>query len=225
MNQAFWAPGDGQTDEQRGQTRAEPVDLNAFLHNLGSQIGTNLRDVLKNTNNTREVDFVPRADIFDTQSNYIVHVSLPGAQKQGISVDYDTVKSTLCLAGVVSRPGIDEALSSPLTMGGRDSEIGVFERQIHIGTRSEPANVDVDKISAKLSDGIMVIRLPKLGEREPMKRVPVEKDHDNGEELRDEKETGKENSETETGETKRSSANPDVVDEQAEEDYITVDVD
>ena len=230
MNHAFWAPGSGQTNEQRGQTRAEPLDLNSLLHNLGSHIGTNLREVLKNKDNTKEIDFVPRADIFDTQPEYIVHVSLPGAQKQNISVDYDTINSTLCLAGIVYRPGIDEALSSSLVMGGRDCEVGVFERQIHLGTPSEPANVDADKISAKLSDGILVIGLPKLGEREPMRRVPVEKvDHDNGEEPHNEEEikTAKEKSETETetGDAKRSFVNPYVIDEPAEEDYITVDVD
>lgn len=108
------------------------------------------------------MDFVPRADVFDTATRYIIHVSLPGAQKKDISVDYDTENSTLRLAGVVYRPNLDEELSNALVVDGRSREVGVFEREIRLGSRDKPAHVDADNISAKLIDGVLALSLPKV---------------------------------------------------------------
>ncbi|KAL1962387.1 hypothetical protein VTN77DRAFT_9726 [Rasamsonia byssochlamydoides] len=141
-----------------------PFDLHSFLERLESQLGIDLDQMWRryNQSDDQQVDFVPRADVFDTASEYLVHVSLPGAQKPDISVNYDAEESVLHLAGVVYRPGINEELNDALVIDERSREIGVFERSVRLGTRSEPANVDLDRISAKLADGILVVRLPKV---------------------------------------------------------------
>lgn len=41
-------------------------------------------------------------------------------------------------------------------------EVGVFEREVKLGTRGEPANVGVDRVFAKLLDGVLVVTLPKI---------------------------------------------------------------
>ena len=116
----------------------------------------------QNENENENIDFVPRADIFDTPTEYIVHVSLPGAQKPDISVDYDAEASALHLVGVVYRPGMTEELNNALAVEGRSREVGVFEREVKLGSRDQPANVDVDNISATLVDGILIVRVTKI---------------------------------------------------------------
>jgi HSP20 family protein len=154
-------------------------------------------------------------------------VSLPGAHKEDISVDYDTASSTLRLAGVVYRPGIDESLNESLVVRGRDRDVGVFEREIVLGTTREPAYVDVDHISASLTDGVLIVVLPKLSDSEkPQKtKVPVTQVEKEGNEeaLPEDMEV---ESETEAGDGPATPPSPTARDEEDEErDYITVDVD
>jgi HSP20 family protein len=106
-------------------------------------------------------DFSPDADIFDTPEAFVVHVSLPGAKKEDVGVNWDVEKSELQIAGVIYRPG-DEKLLEQLAMTER--KVGAFERKIRLGTRANPANVDADQISAKLEDGVLRVNVPKMGE-------------------------------------------------------------
>jgi HSP20 family protein len=130
-------------------------------------------------NQNENIDFVPRADVFDTPAEYIIHVSLPGAQKPDISVDYDAESSALRLAGVVYRPGMTEELNNALAVEERSREVGVFEREVKLGTPNQPANVDVEKISATLVDGILIVRVPKIQvDPEKLKRKVTVEDAD-----------------------------------------------
>lgn len=158
-----------------------PFDLPAFLENLGSQLGINLDEALGRSkdNSDSQVDFTPRADVFDTPAEFVVQASLPGALKPDISVDYDAAESVLRLAGVVYRPDITEELHNALVVNERRREVGVFERNIKLGTRGEPAPVvDQEKISAKLADGILVVHLPKVHVERLRKRVSIETVYD-----------------------------------------------
>jgi HSP20 family protein len=77
-----------------------------------------------------EIDFIPRADLFDTANEFVVHVSLPGAKKSDLSVEYDASHSTLRLRGVVHRPGMTEEMNRAFIFDERAFETGVFERKI-----------------------------------------------------------------------------------------------
>ncbi|KAK2800911.1 hypothetical protein FQN51_005846 [Onygenales sp. PD_10] len=252
-----WWGNFSNTPEDQGQSsggNAEFMQNNLeFLKNLGNQFGINFDEILNNQQSSKdEADFVPRADVFNTTNQYIVHVSLPGAQKKDISVDYDTEHSTLRLAGVVYRPGIDEELSNALVVDGRSREVGVFEREIHLGTRDQPAHIDADNIGAKLSDGVLTLTLPKIvvdrdtfRRRVSVEQIRNEKDQGfDGEKEKaewkgKEKEIEKEaepqpmqvDSETEAGDEvvskgRKSPPSPSVRSEEEEErEYITVDVD
>ncbi|QDS77686.1 hypothetical protein FKW77_003650 [Venturia effusa] len=106
-----------------------------------------------------EESFKPEADVFDTESSYVLHLSLPGAKKEDLGVSWDSEKSELTVAGVVHRPG-DEAFLQTLAMDER--KVGAFERKIRLGSLANPANVAVDEITAKLEDGILRVEVPKL---------------------------------------------------------------
>ncbi|KAJ5292021.1 hypothetical protein N7478_001272 [Penicillium angulare] len=105
--------------------------------------------------------FTPAVDVFDTSDNYIVHVSLPGAKKSDLNLQYDPEESVLRLSGIVHRPGMNEELHQTLAMEERSQEIGAFERVVRLGTPYVPASVLVDRISANLEDGVLVVTIPK----------------------------------------------------------------
>ncbi|KAJ5515093.1 hypothetical protein N7463_004645 [Penicillium fimorum] len=128
-----------------------------FLRQLGAGLGFPMDGPT-----TEGVDFTPSVDVFDTPAKYIVHVSLSGAKKSDLSIDYDAGESVLHVAGVVYRPGVNENLHQALVMEERGQHIGVFEREIRLGSRVAPAFVIVDGISAKLEDGVLNITLPKI---------------------------------------------------------------
>lgn len=111
--------------------------------------------------NAASEDFTPEADVFDTPSSFVIHIALPGAKKEDVGVNWDAEKSELSVAGVVYRPG-DEAFLKTLALDER--RVGPFERKVRLGTRANPAQVDVDGITAKLEDGVLMVEVPKMGE-------------------------------------------------------------
>ncbi|KAJ4288448.1 hypothetical protein N0V90_011683 [Kalmusia sp. IMI 367209] len=112
-------------------------------------------------NKDENTDFTPEADIFDTPTAFVVHVSLPGAKKEDVGVNWDAEKSELSIAGVIYRPGDEEFLK---TLAMNERSVGPFERKVRLGTRANPAAIDVDGISAKLEDGILRVEVPKIGD-------------------------------------------------------------
>ena len=156
-------------------------DLGNFLNNLGEKLGIDLAGAAENMgvgnfkapNNNTETDFEPRADIFDTPTNYTIHLSLPGAKKEDVGVDWDGENSVLRIAGVVHRPGVDEEMLAHLTVNGRKRENGVFEKAIRLGTKRDPASIDVANISAKMTDGVLIVVVPKLEVEHKKREVPI----------------------------------------------------
>lgn len=119
----------------------------------------------------------PAVDIFNTSSSYVLHVSLPGAKKEDIGVNWDTDKGELNIAGVIYRQGDEEFIQS-LTQAER--RVGVFERNIALppvdasGEREE-VEIDGDDIAAKLEDGVLTVTVRKI-EREwtDVKKVNID---------------------------------------------------
>ncbi|OCT49596.1 hypothetical protein CLCR_06995 [Cladophialophora carrionii] len=173
-------PPGGYGPHSRSPPRAGPFasdpsgfDLPSFLTNLGERLGVDLHsaaeglglDLGQQHPRSADRDFEPRTDIFDSPEEYTVHVSLPGAKKSDLGVDWDGEHSVLRVAGVVHRPGVDEEMMSRLVVDGRKRETGVFEKTIRLGTTKAPAAVDVEGISAKMVDGVLVVRVPKVEKR------------------------------------------------------------
>jgi HSP20 family protein len=158
-------------------------NLGEFLNNLGNRLGVDLSGAAENMGLDRftgghgtgsnDADFEPRGDIFDTAAEYIVHLSLPGAKKSDVGVDWDGENSVLRVAGVVHRPGADEELLSRLVVDQRKREVGVFEKNIRLGTRRDPASIDIKGISAKMMDGVLIVRVPKVEVEHKKREVPI----------------------------------------------------
>ena len=81
--------------------------------------------------------------------------------------------ASLRIAGVVHRPGADEKLLSQLTVDGRKRETGLFEKAIRLGTKNEPAGIDIAGISAKMADGVLIVKAPKVEVEHKKRDVPI----------------------------------------------------
>ncbi|KAL8766246.1 MAG: hypothetical protein Q9209_006934 [Squamulea sp. 1 TL-2023] len=103
-------------------------------------------------------DFAPPADVFDTEEAYVIHVSLPGAKKEDVGVNWDADKSELSIAGVIYRSGDEEFLK---TLALDERQVGVFERKVRLGSRASPAVVEEDGMGAKMEDGVLIVTIPK----------------------------------------------------------------
>ena len=125
----------------------------------------------KDATNANGKDFTPPADIFDTPDAYVVHISLPGAKKEDVGVNWDADKSELNVAGVIYRPGNEEFLK---TLALDERKVGVFDRKVKLGSKANPANVDADGISAKMEDGVLLVTIPKTEEFVDVKKVDIE---------------------------------------------------
>jgi len=158
-------------------------NLGEFLNKLGDRLGVDLSTAAEGLGLTadrftagrtsQDVNFEPRADIFENNDVYTIHLSLPGAKKSDIGVDYDGEHSILRITGVVHRPEVDEQMLKELVVDGRKRETGVFEKAIRLGTKRDPASIDVAGINAKMSDGVLVVRIPKVAKIHQKREVPI----------------------------------------------------
>jgi HSP20 family protein len=95
-------------------------------------------------------DWTPAADIYETESGYLIAMDLPGIDRQALEIDVD--ENRLVVKGT-------RALDEP-KQHRAERPRGKFLR-----TFSVPASVEQGKIAAEYKDGVLQIRLPKRGEQ------------------------------------------------------------
>lgn len=99
-------------------------------------------------------DWTPAADIYETDSGYLIALDLPGIKRDALEIDIDDNRLLIKGTRVV-----DESRS-------RRSERprGKFVRSFTV-----PVSVDQNKIDADYKDGVLQIRLPKRTEQKAQK--------------------------------------------------------
>jgi HSP20 family protein len=95
-------------------------------------------------------DWTPAADIYETESGYLIAMDLPGIDRQALEIDVD--ENRLVVKGTRA---LDEAKQHRA-----ERPRGKFLR-----TFSVPASVEQGKIAAEYKDGVLQIRLPKRSEQ------------------------------------------------------------
>lgn len=153
-----------------------PIDPRAFFPpEVADNIEGLARHFFGGEPASKDTDFSPAVDLFNTLSHFIVHVSLPGAKKEDVAVDWDIETRSLKVSGIVYRPGVDEEMLNALVRDER--KVGFFERKIQLDeTRFEGKVDDEADITAKLEDGVLVVRVPKVVEQPKPKEVEIEKE-------------------------------------------------
>ncbi|KAI9751046.1 MAG: hypothetical protein M1815_001449 [Lichina confinis] len=142
----------GRRDWRGGHNRG-PWGMNPFVQFLQSQLNVAKDDQLD------AEQFSPPVDVFETQTAYHIHASLPGAKKEDVGLKWDESKSELTIAGVVYRHGDEEFLK---TLAMSERKVGVFERKVRLGNERHTADVDAEGITAKLEDGVLRVELPRV---------------------------------------------------------------
>ena len=99
-------------------------------------------------------DWTPAADIYETDSGYLIALDLPGIKRDALEIDIDDNRLVIKGTRVV-----DESRA-------RRSERprGKFVRSFTV-----PVSVDQNKIGADYKDGVLQIRLPKRTEQKAQK--------------------------------------------------------
>ena len=102
-------------------------------------------------------DWTPAADIYETESGYLIAMDLPGIDREALELDVQD--NRLIVKGT-------RAIVAPKQHRGERPR-GKFLR-----TFSVPGSVDQAKIGAEYKDGVLNIRLPKRSEQKP-KRIDI----------------------------------------------------
>jgi HSP20 family protein len=99
-------------------------------------------------------DWTPAADIYETESGYVIAIDLPGIKRDALEIDIDDNRLVVRGTRVV-----DESRA-------RRSERprGKFLRSFSV-----PASIEQGNIGAEYKDGVLQIRLPKRAEQKAQK--------------------------------------------------------
>lgn len=104
--------------------------------------------------------FVPRVDIFETDAKLVVVADMPGVDEN--SVDITLEKNVLTINGRV-----EAVQPENFSLAYAEYEEGDFERSFTLSNE-----IDLNKIEATVTDGVLRLHLPKVGEAQ-VKKIAV----------------------------------------------------
>jgi HSP20 family protein len=106
-----------------------------------------------------QAGFRPHVDIEETDEAYAVEAELPGVKREDVSIEL--VGNELTISGEIKERERKGVLRRQTRRTGR------FHYQVSL-----PSQVDAEMIDAKLSDGVLTVRVPK-SERAERKRILI----------------------------------------------------
>jgi HSP20 family protein len=134
---------------------------NTEMSRLYRDVDSVFRDFFGQSNDNGD-PWVPQVEIRETDDAYVVHMDVPGMQKENFQIDYH---------------------NGALTVGGerRAEERNEEEQVVRVERRygsfyrsfALPKAVAAEKISASYQDGVLRIEVPKTEESKP-RRISVE---------------------------------------------------
>jgi HSP20 family molecular chaperone IbpA len=112
-------------------------------------------DEMERTRSRRS--FIPRTDIYETESEIIVLADVPGANEKAVDITLE--KNVLSITAYV-----EPAIPSGFEIAYAEYEEGDYQRSFRLSDE-----IDQDKIKAVVSDGVLRLRLPKFQEAKTKK--------------------------------------------------------
>lgn len=126
---------------------------------MNSMIPTHANGVSTSGTPSSPLTFVPRFDVAETSEEIVLWGDVPGVTQESLDLRFE--KGELVIHGRVAPRQTEKQLCSG------EYGIGDFYRTLSISEA-----IDVDKISAELKNGVLVIRLPKRDSAKP-RRISV----------------------------------------------------
>jgi HSP20 family protein len=99
--------------------------------------------------------FLPASDIYETESDLMVVLEMPGVEKGNVSVNVEN--SVLSVEG-----RLDLTKYQGLQPLYTEYNIGNYSRSFRLSSK-----IDQNKIAAEMKDGVLSLRLPKVEEAKP----------------------------------------------------------
>ena len=109
-----------------------------------------------------ETSWSPRADVQETETDFVIDIELPGIDKKGIKVE---VKNDVL---AVTGERKEEKKTKEKGYQSIERHYGKFERKFSL-----PDTVKAENIAAKYNNGVMTLTLPKTEKAIP-KEIAVE---------------------------------------------------
>lgn len=116
-----------------------------------------MNTTVREPNGRQTEQFVaPAASVLENGDGYLLQVEMPGVNKEGLEIS--TEGTELTITGRRSLPAIEGAVIH------RESSSEDFRRTFEI----DPS-IDVNKINAKIDQGLLTVSLPKAEQVKPRK--------------------------------------------------------
>jgi HSP20 family protein len=103
-----------------------------------------------------ELRFSPLVDIWENEQGLTVVADMPGVEADGLSIDLK--ENILTIFGKVQEDRTNRKLLS------QEFEVGDFYRQFALSEQ-----IDQEKITASMKDGVLTLNLPKQAPAQPRK--------------------------------------------------------
>jgi HSP20 family protein len=104
---------------------------------------------------------IPYVDVIESGNEYVVKAELPGLKKESVEIEVGTNELSLTAKS-------DVETEKGKTYLHRERAFSTFRRRIGFGE-----SVDTEKVSASMAEGILEIKLPKLGSRPEKKTKKI----------------------------------------------------
>lgn len=106
---------------------------------------------------TGRTGYWPETNVYANENEYMVAVKIPGVEKDDISISFKD--NSLKINGE-RKSNSDKETNYHM----RERQTGKFERNILLDEK-----IDVDKVTAELKNGILLVKVPKSPESKPVK--------------------------------------------------------
>jgi len=120
------------------------------------------RDLNQRTARKATAEWVPAVDIIEEKDRFLLHADVPGVNPEAVEISLE--KGVLTVSGVRSA----EVLGENTDLRRTERLTGRFSRRFTL-----PETTDADRVTAKISNGILEVVIPKLPLVQP-RRITVE---------------------------------------------------
>jgi HSP20 family protein len=113
--------------------------------------------------------WLPKTDVYETETNLVVRVEVAGIQRDSLSVSLSADRRTLNIRGTRNEQHIDDR--KKMRYHQLEVYFGPFEREVAL---PQNLQVDADNIGATYREGFMVVSMPKLSRQQVARSIQVE---------------------------------------------------